>query len=303
MRHLLLVACLTLAGCSGAAVEEVSGAPAGVIRGVVVDAGVAPVTDATVRVEGTDLQATSDADGAFVFTGLPPGSYFLAASKPGYQSVQAGATVVAGVAEPPLVRLQMDPVPSLVPYALPATHTGWIACEALVAMFLQPCDAGTGAFREPDNMLFLPGDDRATDAIQLELQWEAQQDVGRRLTQTIGSCDGGAYCDPYAGEDFLCQNWGPSPLWCRVTALAGEGNGHFCCAEGLHTQGHGKGTGTGVSVHVGADCSVCADPVDPALGVGIVFEQQVTAYLWSFYHFEPEPGWLFVEDGEPVPPS
>lgn len=311
MRILLVVAALLLAGCSDAKapVEDDpfddinTSKDKGIIRGIVIDPSITPVADATITLKGTDTQTRSNEEGAFVFTDLEPGPYFLDVSKTGFESVQASANVEAGVAKPPIIKVQMEPAPELVPFALPATYTGWIACESLIGIYLQPCDAGTGVFQEPDNAFFLPGADRPTDAIQVEVVWQPQQAVGERLTQTLGSCDGGEYCSPFADENFLCQNWGPSTLWCRVTALGGEGNGYFAGAEGLETQGHGKGTGTGVSVHLGADCSLCADPVAPSVGVGIVFEQEVTAYLWSFYNFEPDADWLFVEDGDPVPPG
>lgn len=127
MRILLtsaLLVALTLAGCSsgdgggggdGLPVDQDTGG----IRGLVVDSSIAPVPGATVTLTGgpdAGKTAQSGADGLFNFTGLAPGDYFVAVSKAGFKGSQVSATVVAGDADPPIVKLLLDRIATAQPY-------------------------------------------------------------------------------------------------------------------------------------------------------------------------------------------
>ena len=69
---------------------------AGGLRGLVRDADLGgSVPAAAVRILERNLRASSDDDGAFVFLELPPGSYTLIVTKPGYQRAILGGVAVA----------------------------------------------------------------------------------------------------------------------------------------------------------------------------------------------------------------
>lgn len=126
MRVLLTVAllvALTLAGCSSGdspGGDTPQGDPlTGSIRGLVVDSAIAPVAGAVISLTGgPDAGKTtqSGVNGQFNFTGLVPGDYFVAVAKAGYKGSQGAATVVAGDAEPQLVKLLLERIATAQPY-------------------------------------------------------------------------------------------------------------------------------------------------------------------------------------------
>ncbi|MEA3135896.1 MAG: Carboxypeptidase regulatory-like domain, partial [Thermoplasmata archaeon] len=107
---ILVVAASILAGCAGgpgngpAAAEPGdvgdidATATTGGIHGFVVDEKITPIKDATVTVLPSGALTQTDEGGAFVLSGLEPGTYFVKAEHPLYDSAQQSVEVVAGVA-------------------------------------------------------------------------------------------------------------------------------------------------------------------------------------------------------------
>jgi hypothetical protein len=102
----------------------------GVILGVVVDESITPIADATVVLQGTggDKTATTDAQGRFAFGDLQPGTYLLKVSAPQYLSAQSSAEAVAGLADPPVVRVLLTRLFTQDPYAELIKFDGYLAC-------------------------------------------------------------------------------------------------------------------------------------------------------------------------------
>lgn len=145
----------SLAGCAagGAADEtipdpgfedidlEVS-ATTGAIRGVVVDERIVPILGATVTATGagTEQSTETDEEGRFVFGGLEPGTYFLAATSTLHTSAQTSAEVVAGVEEPPLTRILLQRLFDQEPFVEQQKFDGFIQCnQAGVYYSSAPC--------------------------------------------------------------------------------------------------------------------------------------------------------------------
>ncbi|HUR62347.1 MAG TPA: carboxypeptidase-like regulatory domain-containing protein [Candidatus Thermoplasmatota archaeon] len=137
----LAVLALVLAGCASQASDDSAtggvggGAPSltvdsqtGGIRGVVVDAAITPIMNAAVALSGTTLTTKTDRAGIFTFSGLKPGDYFFTVSKPGYTTVQSSTTVQAGVAEPPVVKVEIAMVPGKQPYVESWKLNGFYEC-------------------------------------------------------------------------------------------------------------------------------------------------------------------------------
>ena len=77
--------------------ETSSAATTGTIRGRVVDEGGRPLVTATVVVAGSDLLASTDANGRYVVFDVPEGIYLLEATSPGFSEATADSVrVVAG---------------------------------------------------------------------------------------------------------------------------------------------------------------------------------------------------------------
>ncbi len=120
-----LIVMSALAGCADAGpaaaepeiFQEVQAtADTGVIRGVVVDDAITPVPGATVTGTPGGFSTTTDDDGAFVFSDLEPGVYFLEATAPDHEKTQTSVEVVAGVEKPAITRMMMAFQPPPVPY-------------------------------------------------------------------------------------------------------------------------------------------------------------------------------------------
>ncbi len=93
--------------------------PAGDVSGTVTDESAAPVSGATVRVDGTAFAATTSADGSFLIEGVPAGDYRVSASATGLQTGRVPVTIVAG--EAATADLELDPS---VPVALVGDYLG-----------------------------------------------------------------------------------------------------------------------------------------------------------------------------------
>jgi Carboxypeptidase regulatory-like domain len=305
---------LALAGCTEAAEpgpttdQAFSGldltptSSTGIIRGVVVDEAIRPL--AGVRVELTGPQTastTSTADGLFGFEGLAPGDYFLAASRDGYQAVQQGATVVAGVADPPIVRLLMPADPTTAPFVTLHRFDGFIECSfSLVAAGFSACSTGPLASTFNDAFSVSYEVEEVPDWVQSETVWESAQPVSPALTLLW----------TMNGQDALLANWGEvegaSPL--------------VLMADRTRIDEVGLGSTLDCPTEAGPGClyiRVFNAPIEgtnqgciprPALGgcttgAGATVEQTFTTFSNLFYRFTPQPGWLFITDGAHVVPT
>jgi hypothetical protein len=100
-RILVLMLVGIFAGCSGddgdpgpAGAPGADAVDTGTIEGTVVDSGGNPVADVTLETVPATIVATTDADGEFIFAGIPIGAYEINASKVGMGS----ASLLTGVA-------------------------------------------------------------------------------------------------------------------------------------------------------------------------------------------------------------
>ncbi|MEK6985937.1 MAG: carboxypeptidase-like regulatory domain-containing protein [Candidatus Thermoplasmatota archaeon] len=321
----------TLAGCSGSndpaapsidpGVDGLNATPTtGVIRGVVVDVGVVPIVGASVLASsgGKSVTATTNDVGGFGFDGLTPGSYFVKATKGGFLDGQTTVEVVAGVDEPPVTRIALEPDASFIqPYAVPYKFDGFIECSgSTVAISGAYCsfpndlglnltDLGGPDVQCDNNPLPVPCkvfDDRflaiyPLDGViptyaQSELDWTSTQSLGSSMS-VMWSRD----CqDDNAG--FPCDDVeasGTSPLLitgdqATLAAASVQEGGTF--GEEL--------IGTNTLVVRVFNRGVEGSEAGGTFGVGVTFEQKFTVYTHMFYGYTP-PAWRFTS-GEPVPP-
>lgn len=133
-----MVAVTVLAGCSdpqasaaaaddpfaGLADDVEVGDTVGAITGVVVDAAIRPLANATVEVVSTGANTTTDATGRFAFEDLEPGTYFLRAAAYRHEPTQVSVDVVAG--SPSTVRILLVRVGGAEPYKTTLHFEGYI---------------------------------------------------------------------------------------------------------------------------------------------------------------------------------
>ncbi|MGB1586697.1 MAG: carboxypeptidase-like regulatory domain-containing protein [Thermoplasmatota archaeon] len=285
------VACvLLLAGCADEGTvpdeefvfeEELEATDStGIIRGVVVDTAIIPIEGVTISINGGP-SATTNADGAFGFEGLDPGTYFFDVTKPGYTTVQQSTEVVAGDSQPPIVRIQMLPDASFIdPFTELLQYNGFYQCGTSAVVVCAAPGIIAGWAGQPDPI----GIDSSTptfyweslpDFIQTEMIWKSTQTLSTALYYEMEALD--TACE---GDTFLANARGDSPIRTRVneTVL--------------------------LDSTIGGDCgiyySVFSGTGDVPAGFSI--EQKFTWYITSFYGFEADEEWWFVEDGaHPLP--
>ncbi len=293
-----LLLATALAGCADSAPAQTAGseeeafqelegeatATTGLIRGVVVDEAIVPIAGATIKIKALDLETTSNDMGAFLFSDLEPGTYFMDVSKLGYDKVQAQQKVEAGVAKPPVVRVQLTSDPSSLPFAVPIVWNGFIECSLRAGTANMAGSVGLNACNGvgQQDVNFPHGDIGADPQyVQAEMLWDSTQSSGDELSLVVGP--------PDCRDVKYTRADGPSPLIYGLNA------------EKLVAPSGSWGP-------VGPDQSICTRVFTYTSGTlahlwGMQVQQQFEVYIHTFYGFTPTEGWKFSTDGEPVPPS
>ena len=311
----LAILATALAGCSGGD----GGAPApsdgpsaeqlglqatestGLIRGVVVDDAIRPLANVTVTVKGSEeRQQRTDASGAFGFDGLDPGTYFLTASKLGYFDAQQSAEVVAGVTDPPAVKIQLAVDVGYKPYFQAIVYEGFIECTTSVLVLCGAANAEEPLLCAEFNLCYgQVTNDRFTftlyfdpnlTMVQSELVWATNQALSPELSFTQESINPDESCPPISLDTAPMNGTsGPSPLFTRVHA------------DVLQEWEVGPKCGIYYSVFAG-DAS--GDPTGQGVPVGATVEQRFTFYIHAFYGYLPPADWRFTGDEVvPAPPQ
>jgi hypothetical protein len=279
----------------------------GVIRGVVVDSAIRPVVGAAVTLrDSTPKTATTQGDGAFGFDGLQPGTYFLSIHKGGFLDVQQSADVVAGVADPAVVKVQLVPDASFVaPYAETYILDGFIECGVTTAVVAyaacsQPngCQPGFGVCAVNETVTndnfnqFIPLF-AVPQHIQHEVVWDATQSTGNMFSLAMRTAkadefNGGGYHADIGGDII-----GGSPLVGIVNATM------------IDDEDIGEdGLGLAPAVFAGGmeGTQVCQLPVGCTFATGATVEQKFSLFTNIFYGYQPPEGWLFAVEGSVPPP-
>ncbi|MEA3167003.1 MAG: Carboxypeptidase regulatory-like domain, partial [Thermoplasmata archaeon] len=109
-------------------------ASTGVIRGIVVDSAIRPLGNATIALSPGDKTTRSTDAGTFGFDALEPGTYFLRVERAGYNATQTSTDVVAGVAEPAIVKVLLSPNPTTVPYLEVLKFSGFLSLGVAIGI-------------------------------------------------------------------------------------------------------------------------------------------------------------------------
>lgn len=294
--RLFLVACLlfasALAGCAEDAPESPEGETTqideelvatddtGVIRGVVVDPAIIPIAGVTVTLN-TGEETVSLEDGSFGFSDLEPGSYFMTATKPGYDGVQSQTDVEAGVALPPVVRIQMLQNLSATPYIAQSQFKANLLCGlstpaiSFGCTVLRPSEPYIPEVNsEVKEFEVLP------TFFQTEMYWTSTQSTGDSLILDLAHC-----CDNDSVSGTGTAR-GTSPLTAFVTEE--EMAAKAVLEDGLEIRVFPWGN----------------DAIRDASGqnAGVILDQEVDWISHEFYNFAPTEGWTFIADGaHPLP--
>lgn len=305
-----LLAVALLAGCSGpgkggasstgpsALPVQVSETTGG-IRGLVVDERIQPVAGAnvTLRAGETDQAAKTDKEGRFAFSNLKPGTYFLTVKDDLHKTVQSSAEVVAGVAEPPLTRIQVERLFKQDPYSIQVTRDGFFECSqdgASVWYSSSTCADGVfGPASEAEPALsnvtsqerewhsdVAPG----WQALVFEMAWEpTSQGTSTKMGMVIST-----YKPTRNGAHCFATLVGSSPD--RLEIDVGVTHETACGVEPNQIPPEGMNN---MSYFVSVRS---ADGVEP----GLALNQKFSVYLTMFHYGKPPNGWSLVA-GDPLP--
>ena len=292
-----------LAGCSGSKGGEgdpiddadfkeldlQASATKGIIRGVVVDEAIRPLSAAKVTLQSElgPREAVTSEDGLFGFDDLDPGTYFMVATKAGFKASQTSTDVVAGIEEPPVVRVLLSPDASFVaPYFEQFVFEGFMECSTGAGaaggyLYGNVCSFSPEAFPNDkvNTRYALSG---APTFVQSETVWQSTQTVSNWLSHSF-------HYDDASHDDGIndLQVAGPSPL---VNTMDAETALEYLTGEGAQSD-------YDLRIRV---FTVATDGTGPALTV----QQRFTVYTTVFYGYEPPSGWTLWETGEtPAPPQ
>lgn len=314
IRAALLVTCILIAGCSDAPKEETAAfddvVPEGAIRGVVVDQAIVPIEGATVTVVGKELTATTDANGAFAFPDVAPGTYFLEASHPFYDTQQTSVEVTEGTA--PITKLQLSRLVFESPYTSQVHLRGYLSCSSNAGgIIAEECGEGAGVpcsapvigdvpvigcqrlGGAPDNVpeatFFTDGGPVKT--IQAEVVWEPTLVVGNGIQEggftTIMATH--FVCDPVCRyEDSLDDKVGHSPLIMRTND--GDQGGSYFTAPDVQIEDANITAETPVSVFIWTSDEDLA---------AVTFDQPFEVFVTVAYVLPLPEDYVFIEDGAP----
>lgn len=299
MRSVALIAVLLLsllAGCAGDEAAPVDddeqifedfdddiAADKGQIRGVVVDATITPIADAVVTIRNTELSMTTNQDGAFLFSDLEPGAYFLEIQKTGYTPIQTSTQVTAGEV-PDILRVQLEADPQSLPVANTVSQNGYTGCSFLfgITSLRWACDD----IDSPEMVRVDTGMETPPDAIQAEMRWEATQLLGNEMRMFVRNGNGP---DETINRDYIGLISGASPLTCYAKLGAS-------CSDDT---GLSNDTWTGwVHIDGAAGCANgCVPTPLGGAGLGVMVGQHYEAFFTTFVNMLPDEGWTFIADG------
>jgi hypothetical protein len=292
-------------------VEVKVGADRGAIRGVVVDPSITPIPGASVTVAADNRTSTTDQVGRFVFDDLRPGTYFLHVRKDNYHPTQVSVEVEAGVAEPPIVKVQLQPLFDQKPFVQQVTHKGFFTCSQAGA---SPIYSSSNCVTDPCPRVMDPSDcnglpskalDNVTSqerewhsdvgpgwqSLVFEMTWEpTSQGTSARLGMVVST-----YKPERDPAHSFANVASAAPL--RIQLDLGVEHESAATVEPVMVPEEGlQRMSYFVSVRPpeGSVCAVlCAPP-------GAAVNQDFQVVLSQFYYGKPPEGWSFVR-GDPLP--
>lgn len=260
----------------------------GIIRGIVVDGAIVPVADVAVRIVGLDMETTTDEQGRFAFGDVPAGTHFLNITSLLHVPVQQSVTVVAGDAQPALVKVQVQRRFTQDPYLETQQINGYINC-GYSAGLSSPCildytqlvyPGGAAPFLygiSGDIRRFVIALDDGWQSRINEMAWEPSTGTSESLSMTI-SFYNRTSSHSYAGAS------GTSPVRHQMDMDPEREHPDWVGPEGQH------------------DYLVFVNPSTSGSGypVALVIEQRFELFVNTFYYGMPPEDWsLIAGDGNP----
>lgn len=255
-----LALALLLAGCTkDEGPVQTNVIEPGTLSGTVTDVAMVPLAGVNVTVDGTNESAVTDAAGAFSFT-LLPGEYVVLAQHGDHRPGALRASVLSAQAS--TLAFTLEPIPRITPRVDVAEAAGYLGCGVLVLRAGEttrvPC--GEEDPNDQPSVEFPITSRDGLETIVVEVAWEPGTDAAGslRIDAAIG-----------AGDDLVQLGGveGASPLTLSIPGRLVQGDTLVVTASPA---------GSFLDEEAGAD-------------VGLVFQQDFTAYA-SLFYYEAAPG-------------
>ncbi len=289
----LVLAFMLLPGCSQAPpagpaepvanfeeLELAATSTTGIIRGIVVDEAIRPIGNASIQLTPGDKKATTGDGGTFGFDDLEPGTYFLRVERRGYNSTQTSTEVVAGVAEPPIVKVLLGLNPIATPYVEALAFNGFLSFGAAVfatSIGTTIYDLGIG-----DTSIWTIKYTELPMWTQGELVWTHNQAAGGMLIWEMTDTSNTHY-------GYRETTVSPALAYWDTETLVDHNETTLDPDQGIAYRFFG-------GPHPACDGIY-------GFGCGLTIQQRADAYIHSFYNFVPFEGWRFTVDGDPEVPQ
>jgi hypothetical protein len=266
---LAILLALLLAGCAGKGSGPAESTPTeatGVLKGVVVDAGIRPVAGALAELS-TGANTPTDDGGNFVFPPMAPGTYVLRVHHPDFAQAESPLTISPGVTTE--AKVTLVPLRSPVPLHLTQAFKGRI--EAGLGILNDVGQTVLDALGEPNcKCSFNMVADVGLRAALLEAVWKDSVDPGP-YGKTIYSWN----VDTGQGK---AHGAGNSPLYKVLVPK------DFAAATGGDAQGHLESFNGTSNLHI----TLYPDQTWPAI------QQEYDLYITLWFNGLPPEGWTFV---------
>lgn len=318
-----LVLFSALAGCSDPApVEEEiddfedirveADDDSGVILGVVVNEVIEPVEDATVTLQADGRSTTTDERGRFVFEDVAAGTHFLTVAKVAHVETQVSTTVVAGVASPPVLKVQLPRLFEADPFMQAFEYEGFFTCSqngVLPLWSSSPCvfdQTKHSLIPEPANGA-APMLDNATPQLRdfhvdvgagwQSMVWEMTWEPSAQGT----SENMGIVVSTYKPERCTCHQFASVGSGDPLRLQLDVGVVHETAFEEAPTSVPAEGLERmSFFTSVRAPDGNVGTPVGLRAPPGIAVDQSFTIYYHQFYYAPAPEGWSFLAgDGNP----
>ncbi|MFA5943872.1 MAG: carboxypeptidase-like regulatory domain-containing protein [Candidatus Thermoplasmatota archaeon] len=312
---------LLLAGCASGAPADDGATPeagdvadveatatTGGVHGFVVDEKITPIKGADVTVMPGDRTAKTNEAGAFVINGLPPGTYFVKASHPLFDSSQQSVDVVAGVADPEDLKFQLNRVIFASPYAQIQKFDGFLVCSVGFSEYAsEECGQGVGVPCEAPVLgcqrvggqgnnyaqwdFYVDGPFIQT--LVVEMTWEPTSSTLSEFQLNVGN---DWTCDPTCNGNPLNVTGGASPLYATVDFPR-----ELTTKDGAPID---LDANTRFSTFIWPNwgCANFGVPSSPecASQLNVAVNQPFTQFATAFYYLPAPAGWSFLA-GDEVP--
>lgn len=268
----------------------------GILRGIVVDSAIRPIANASVELRGSAKAATTGAEGAFGFDGLEPGTYFLEIRKPGYFPVQQSADVAAGDADPPVLKVILQPDAATVPFYQAQVFDGFIECTTSILVLCGAPEILTGQHLTNDRFAWDQYFADNASLLQAEMVWESTQALSPDLYFEMETLNDACDSKDKDASSFLNNTQGASPIYATVNQS--------------QIDNWSIGSKCPIWMSIFSIGPLCTPPVpDNPVGFaglshcpGFTVEQKFTMYFHTFHGYLPPVGWRFTTDGSAPPP-